>query len=184
MTPHPWNRLLAWLVDWMIILGWAAIVAAVGIPLYLTGLTGAMSALWLNLVATVVLVLPVTIALARLESSPRQGTFGKRARRLRVVSARDGTRMSFSQAIARNALKIALPWTIGHIAVYGIVASSETGAVSISVWVLTAIAYVLPVTYVVSLFIGTGRTPYDRLCGSVVVPLRLQPIRSKSGAQH
>jgi uncharacterized RDD family membrane protein YckC len=172
MTRHPWNRLLAWIVDWLGVLAWVAIVAAVGIPLYLVGIIGTMPPLWLNLVATVTLVVPVTVVLAGLESSAKEASFGKRARRLNVVSARTGSRMSFRQAIARNALKIALPWTIGHAAVYGIVASSGTGAVPISIWVVTAIAYVLPVAYVVSLFLGTGRTPYDRLCGSVVVTAR------------
>ena len=122
------------------------------------GFTGTVPLLWANLVAAVLLVVPVTIVLARLESSVKEGTLGKHTRHLRVVSARTGARVSFQQAIARNALKIALPWTIGHAAVYGIVTSSATGAVPISIWVLTAIAYVLPITYVVSLFLGTGKT--------------------------
>jgi len=169
MARHPWNRLLAWIVDWLAILAWVAVVAAVGIPLYLMGIIGTMPLLWANLVAAALLVVPVTIVLARLESSVKEGSLGKRARHLRVVSVRTGARVSFQQAIARNALKIALPWTIGHAAVYGIVTSSATGTVPISISVLTAIAYVLPITYVVSLFLGTGRTPYDRLCRSVVV---------------
>jgi uncharacterized RDD family membrane protein YckC len=169
MVRHPWNRLLAWIVDWLAILVWVAVVAAVGIPLYLLGIVGTMPLLWLNLVAAALLVVPVTIVLARLESSAKEGSLGKRARRLRVVNARTGTRMSFQQAIARNALKIALPWTIGHVAVYGIVSSSGTGVVSVSVWILTAIAYVLPIVYVASLFLGNGKTPYDRLCKSIVV---------------
>lgn len=169
MTQLPGDRLLAWMVDWLGILAWVGVVAAVGIPLYLIGITGKLPPLWLNLVATVTLVAPVTVVLAGLESSAREASFGKRARRLKVVSARTGSRMSFRRALARNVLKIALPWTIGHAAVYGIVASSGTGAVPVSVWVVTAIAYVLPVTYVVSLFLGTGRTPYDHLCGSVVL---------------
>jgi hypothetical protein len=178
---HPWNRLLAWIVDWFGVTAWVAIVAAVGVPLYLMGITGTMPALWLNLVATVTLVLPVTVVLAALESSAKEGSFGKRARRLNVVSARTGSRMSFRQAIGRNALKIALPWTIGHAAVYGIVGSSGADVLPVSIWLLAAIAYVLPIVYVVSLFIGTGRTPYDRLCGSVVVMSRPDP-RSDRGS--
>lgn len=169
MVRHPWNRLFAWIIDWLAILVWVAVVAAVGIPLYLVGLIGTMPLLWLNLVAAVLLVVPVTLVLAKFESGAKEGSLGKRARRLKVVSARTGARLSFQQAIARNALKIALPWTIGHAAVYEIVTSSGNGVVPISVWILTAIAYVLPITYVVSLFFGTGRTPYDRLCRSIVV---------------
>ena len=169
MVRHPWNRLLAWVVDWLAILVWVAVVAAVGIPLYLMGIIGTMPLLGLNLVAAVVLVVPVTLVLARLESGAKEGSLGKRTRRLKVVSARTGARVSFQQAIARNTLKIALPWTIGHAAVYEIVTSSGIGVVPISVWALTVTAYILPIVYVVSLFIGTGRTPYDRLCRSIVV---------------
>ena len=95
MVRHPWNRLLAWIVDWLAILVWVAVVAAVGIPLYLMGIIGTMPLLWLNLVAAVLLFLPVTIVLARLESGAKEGSFGKRARRLRVVSAHTGARVSF-----------------------------------------------------------------------------------------
>jgi hypothetical protein len=35
--------------------------------------------------------------------------------------------------------------------------------------ILTGLAYVLPIIYVVSVFVGTGRTPYDRLAGTVVI---------------
>lgn len=166
---HPWNRLLAWVVDWLTILVWVALVAAIGIPLYLAGVTGTLPPLWLNLVAAVTLVAPVTVALAAQESSVKEATLGKRTRRLRVVDARSGRRISFRKAIARNAVKIAVPWTIGHAVVYGIVASSGTTTVPIWIWIVTAIAYGLPIAYVISLFVGTGRTPYDRLCATVVV---------------
>ena len=159
----------------MCILVWVAVVAAVGIPLYRMGITGPLPLLWLNLVATVTLVAPVTVVLAGLESSAREASFGKSVRRLKVVSARTGARVSFRHALARNVLKVALPWTIGHAAVYGIVAAGGTGAVPLWVWAATAIAYVLPIAYVVSLFVGTGLTPYDRLSGTAVVTARADP---------
>lgn len=65
----------------------------------------------------------------------------------------------FRGALARNAIKIALPWTLGQAAVYAIVASSTTGYVPPSIWMLTGAAHVLTVVYLTSLFIGTGRTP-------------------------
>lgn len=42
----------------------------------------------------------------------------------------------------------------------GICAATDQG--------LTALACVLPAACIVSLFFGTGRTPYDRICGTVV----------------
>ncbi|GAA4368761.1 hypothetical protein GCM10023152_06530 [Agromyces bauzanensis] len=36
-------------------------------------------------------------------------------------------------------------------------------------WVLTAAAYVIPLVWIVSLFVAGGRTPYDRISGTMVV---------------
>lgn len=170
MIRDPWNRLLAWVVDWFCILVWVAVIAAIGVPLYLAGITGGLTLVALNLVATVVLVVPVTLMLARLESSPREASIGKQLRHLVVVNSRTGQRVSFRRALARNTMKIAIPWTIGHAAVYGLVASSAAGSIPPAIWVGTAIAYVLPLTYIASLFVATGRTPYDRISRTTITP--------------
>jgi uncharacterized RDD family membrane protein YckC len=169
MTRHPWKRLSAWVIDWLCIAGFVAAVAALGIPLYLSGITSDVPALVSNVIATTVLVVPVTGALARFESSASSATPGKRLRRLTVVNSITRSRIGFGRALARNSLKIALPWVIGHAAVFAIVLASATSTVPTAVWLLTAIAYILPVAYVVSLFIGQGRTPYDRLCRTAVL---------------
>ena len=171
MARHPWNRLLAWIVDWACVLLWAVVTAVIGVPLYLAGLTPHLSVGALNVLAAIVLIVPVTFVLAALESTSREGTLGKRLRRLRVVDSRTGERVSYPRALARNALKIALPWAIGHAAVFGIVEASASGTVPPPIWVVTALAYVLPIVYVVSLFIGTGRTPYDHLTRTSVARL-------------
>ncbi len=157
------------LVDWFCILAWLAITAAVGVPLYLSGATHPMSALASNLVAALITVVPATVVLAWLESSPRQASIGKRTRHLRVVDAVTGSRLSFRRSILRNTLKIGLPWTIGHAAVFSIVQASGSGSVPVSVWLLTAVAYMFPVTYVVFLFVGRGRTPYDLISSTEVI---------------
>jgi hypothetical protein len=43
------------------------------------------------------------------------------------------------------------------------------------------VAYVLPIMYVGSLFVGEGRAPYDRISGTIVIR-DLQPATS-SGAK-
>ncbi|HEX5205008.1 RDD family protein [Paractinoplanes rhizophilus] len=165
----PLSRIVAWVVDWGCILVWVAITAAVGVPLFLAGVTDALGTVTLNLVAAAVVILPVTFWLARLESGARQATPGKRLRGLVVVTAADGSRAGFGRALLRNTLKIAVPWLIGHAAVYAIVETGDSGAVPIGVWVLTGASYVLPIGYLASLFVGTGRTPYDRLSGTAVI---------------
>jgi len=68
-------------------------------------------------------------------------------------------------------LKIGVPWLLGHAAVYAIVLTSGTGARTPTwVWALTGAAYLLPLTYLVTVFAGSGRTPYDRLARTQVLP--------------
>lgn len=169
ISRQPANRLVAWALDAGCALGWAGVTAAVGIPLYRAGITGTDAPVTLNIVAAATVVLPVTVGLAWLESSGRQATIGKRMRRLVVVSAIDRSRITFGRALGRNAVKVALPWLIGHAAVFSLVEASALGPIGVPVAVLTAAAYVLPLLFVGSLFIGTGRTPYDRLAGTMVI---------------
>jgi hypothetical protein len=166
---EPLNRVVGWVVDWGCIVVWVAITAVVGVPLFLAGVTGALDTVTLNLVAAAVVVFPVTFWLARLESGARQATPGKRLRGLVVITAADGLRSTLGRSLLRNTLKIAAPWLIGHAAVYAIVETGDSGPVPIGVWVLTGVSYVLPIVYFASLFIGRGRTPYDRLSGTAVI---------------
>ena len=163
-TRHPWNRLLAWLIDWFCILIWVAIVAAIGGVLYATGVIRTINPVSGNIVAVIILIVPVTFALAWRESSSREATPGKRLRHLRVSCG--GARISFGRALLRNALKIALPWELGHTVVFTL----ATGNGTIPAWIMpiTALTYALPIVYVLTLFVGDGRTLYDRIAGTVV----------------
>lgn len=162
---------MAWLIDWACILGWVLVTLAVGLPLYLTGVTHEGNAVMLNVVAALTVVVPVVVAAAILESRSRGATPGKRVLRLRAQ--RNGETVGFARALGRNALKIGLPWLLGHAAVYAIVLTAR-GEGSTPVWVgiLTGAAYVLPVVYVVSLFVGRGRTAYDWITGTDVVSVQ------------
>lgn len=173
MTRHPGDRLLAVLIDWLFMCVWIGLVAAVTVPLFLVGATAALPPVAENAVAALVTVVPITIALAVMESGPRQSTPGKRARRLVVRDTRTGDALPFRRALLRNAVKIALPWIVGHAAVYAIVGASggatgPDGSLPPGVEAVTAIAYVLPTIWLVTLLIGSGRTPYDMIAGAVV----------------
>lgn len=173
MTRHPGDRLLAVLIDWLFMSVWFALIAAVALPLLLVGATASLPPVGQNALAALVTVVPITIALAVLESGPRQSTPGKRARRLVVQDARTGDALPFRRALLRNAVKIALPWAVGHAAVYAIVGASGAatgsgGSLPPGVQAATATAYLLPAVWFASLLIGSGRTPYDRIAGTVV----------------
>lgn len=165
----PWRRLTACVIDWLVILVWVAVTAVIGVPLYAAGVTGSMGPLAVNVVSAVVVVVPVVVGLAWTEASRRQASPGKRFRKLRVVDAETGQRLTLGCALIRNTFKIGLPWIIGHAAVFAIVAGDQSGSVAGPAWVLTGLAYVLPLVYVISLFLGDGRTPYDRVARTRVV---------------
>jgi len=78
------------------------------------GVTHSAGAVALNLVAALLLIVPTTVVLTMLESSPREASVGKLTRHLHVVDAVTGTRVSFRRWILRNTLKIGVPWTIGN----------------------------------------------------------------------
>jgi uncharacterized RDD family membrane protein YckC len=166
VNPEAWRRIVAWLVDWLCFLVWLALVAAIGVPLYLAGVTGQWSPVTTNVVSALVTAVPLTVFLAVLESGTRQASVGKCVLGLKVVALRDGGRLSFASALLRNVLKVAVPWTIGHAAAIALVGSTT---MSTGLAALTAAAYVLPLVYAVTLFAGKGRTPYDRAAGAGVV---------------
>lgn len=101
--------------------------------------------------------------------SAASATIGKRARGLRVVDASTGSRVPFARAVLRNALKIAVPWEVGHIVAYGLVGTARGAAAPGWLVVATVAASLMPAVYVVTLFIGRGRTLYDWLSRTVVV---------------
>jgi uncharacterized RDD family membrane protein YckC len=164
-----WRRLRAGLLDLACILGWVAVVAAVGVPLWLNGITGRLNAVWLNVVAGATVVVPVTFALAWLEGGRYEASPGKQWVGLRVRHL-DGSPLGFGGALLRNIAKVAVPWTLGHAAAIALATGTSRG-VPADVWVLTGVAYGIPLISLVSLFFGERRTPYDVLARSDVVGL-------------
>jgi hypothetical protein len=78
--------------------------------------------------------------------------------------AADGARIGHLRSLARNLLKLGLPWTLAHLAVLALVTVPAPDAAAGAL-----IAIVVPASYLVSLFVGSGRTPYDWLTGTVVI---------------
>lgn len=169
MNRQPSARLSAWLIDLLCISGWVAVLAVVGAALYTTGLTHDLSAGAGNAVAFLVLIVPVTVALAWFEAGSRAATVGKRARRLRVVDAATQVQIPFVRALLRNAVKVALPWELGHTLAFSLFGTTAGVPLSGRLIVTTVAAYVLPTVYVVTLFVGRGRTPYDWAAHTIVI---------------
>lgn len=164
MTSTPRRRLLAGLIDLGFAVGWVILVAAVGVPLYLTGHTSGLGPLALNLVGLALVVLPVTIALTVMECGRYEATPGKLKLGLRVRLHQTGARVSWQRSLLRNLLKLGVPWSLGHLAA---IALASGAGIDAQIGALLSMA--VPLAYLVSLFIGDGRTLYDRLAGTVVI---------------
>jgi uncharacterized RDD family membrane protein YckC len=157
------RRVVAWVIDWLIISVYAAALVPVG--LLLAGHSVHLSAWGWNAVAFVILIVPVTVWLAAWESTG--ATPGKHAFGLRVRSPRDDG-AGWRRALARNALKVALPWELGHTATF-LLTQRDGGPVKVALGATSAIlAYGIATAYVVSLFIRSGRTPYDHATATYV----------------
>jgi hypothetical protein len=169
-----WRRLVAFVIDWCCMLGWIAVVAAVGIPLYLAGAIQLTGALAQNLIGLTVVV-PIVLAAAWCESRSRAATPGKLALGLSVAHGDAQTRrsVSFPRALLRNTLKLGLPWIIAHVAVFALVDTAASAVTPAWAFWLLGAAYVLPLLWVASLLLPGARTIYDRLSSTEVTGSRL-----------
>ena len=89
---------------------------------------------------------------------------------LEAVAVADGGSLTAGAALARNTLKILLPWQAGHVtaiaAMWGGFEDGDPVAYTSSI-----VVYVLITAYAVMCLRGSGRGPHDLLAGSVVRPV-------------
>ena len=163
------KRVGAFALDYIIILGYLLAVAS--LSLLANIFFGANQ--WLfgeriraQVVAFLLVTLPVTLYFAISESSPGQATWGKRRLKLNVAD-QDGNRIGLWRSLGRTLLKF-VPWEISHTLIWQIYFSSATA----SIWIDYGFAfvYVLIGLNVASLLImKTHQTVYDLLTNTYVI---------------
>lgn len=168
-------RILALLVDYVLILGWMAVLGVLSLLLYLA--TGQLYN-WLELGAAgaqllgfAVLVLPVALYLYFSESSAHQATAGKRTMKLQVADHRTGGRPGRRQILVRTVIKL-LPWEIAHFSAWHIIAFVSAGGGHWPPWLLAVAVFadVLPFIYILVVAVHfQGRGPHDLVAGTRVV---------------
>lgn len=164
---HAGVRIVATLIDIACMLPWIGVVAAAGAVLWVTGVTHQVDQLAGNAIGFVTLIVPITLAAAGFDGTARHATPGKRAFRLRVESGHDGP--GFARALLRNAVKYAVPWQLGHTAVFALVGTTTAPPLWVT-GVLIA-AYAIPIVSIVLLLV-TGRALHDRVAGTRVAAVR------------
>lgn len=163
---RPTKRLLSWLVDYAVILGWLGVMfLVVGLP----GLVGwvDLDAIWSSRVASdiaisLLTVVPLFVYLVVTESSPAHATLGKRVAGLRVRSSSGGDPSRFG-VVTRNLVKV-IPWQLGHMGTARLIAT-ETEVMGL-VFNITAL---LLLAAVVAPPLVAKRGVHDVLAATMVV---------------
>jgi len=109
------RRTRAFLLDYLLMLGYMALLAAFFVPLSRGALRkqlSSLSPLGADVLAFVSLVLPVTLYSAIGDASRKQGTWGKQRIGLRVQTV-GGRRIGLARSLLRSGLKY-LPWQLAH----------------------------------------------------------------------
>lgn len=177
-APSLRERLSAFALDYLVVLAYLVLLAAVGSVVTLgraaegRALDLPAGAVSRDLLAYLVSVLPVTLYFALAESSASGATLGKRRVGLRVVRARGGA-LSRGRSLLRSVLKF-LPWQLAHTCLFHIpgwpLDPEEPPRWVIAGFVIT---WLLVLATLVSLGVGrTRRTPYDWLAATRVVRAR------------
>ena len=168
VTATPRQRIVAALIDAPLMVAWAAIVTAGFVAASIAGSPVRLGPFGYHLLTIVVVVLPVTIALSAMEAGRYEATPGKLRVGLRVRRDPSGDRVGWGRCFVRNLLKLGLPWVLSQSALLAL-ASTPGWLAAVG----TLIAVAVPAAYLVSLFVGQGKTVYDWLTDTMVIRVQL-----------
>jgi len=169
---------VATVVDVVCMVPWIGVVAAAGAVLWSSGFTRTFDVGAANIVGFVTLIVPITITASGFEGSTRHATPGKRLLRLRVERWSGGG-AGFVRSLLRNGVKYAIPWELGHTAVFALYGS--TAEPSPSTVVVLVLAYGIPLLSLLLLLVN-GASLHDRIAGTRVVTEEPDDESTNNGA--
>jgi uncharacterized RDD family membrane protein YckC len=162
----PLPRLAAFALDAATYLIIPALLLLLGLLLIRQGIM--LSSVAVNAIGLALVIAPATAWATWREARPRGATPGKRLLRLRVLDGRAEALVPVSRTLARNVIKIALPWELGHTVALGY-AYTGSGNVPAWLWVLTAIIYGWLLVNLILLIIPSRKPVHDRVARTIVV---------------
>ena len=170
-TPaSPWRRIAAYFVDYFVfILPLLGVLSLVGWALRSFDISPSSDNAWLNHgIVILVLTVPIILYFALSEASQFQATVGKRLMKVSVVDT-SGERAPLKQTAIRAVVKF-LPWEFFHTIIWHWEGwpSNPAPPTNIQYVAMTA-GWLVMGWFVVSLFVGSRRTPYDWVAGTVVI---------------
>ena len=164
-----WKRAGAFALDYLVILGYLLGIAL--LALLANAMFGANEWLFADrvraqLVAFLIVTLPVSLYFAISESSPSQATWGKQRLKLKVTD-RDGNRIGIWRSLARTLLKF-VPWELSHTLIWQIYFSPQIE----SAWInygFTLVYLLIGLSIASLLLTKTHQTLYDLLTNTYVI---------------
>ena len=169
-----WRRIVAYFIDYVVfILPLLIVLTLAGTALSSLAVAPTLRGWTGHSAMLVLLTLPVALYFALSESSQRKATVGKRAMKL-VVGTPDGEHVSFGHAFLRAAGKLA-PWEFFHAMLWHWEGWPMNPSPATTLQVAGLVfGWAMVGVYLASLFLGSGRTPYDALAGTSVLYRRPQ----------
>ena len=173
-----WRRVAAAAVDYGLVGAYIGLLTLAGVSARAAGLlpeqlTTQSARRAAQLASIGLLTMLVTLWLAWWEAALRGATPGKRLLGLHVAAANGGA-VALGRSLPRSVLKVALPWELAHTAVWRLLVWPGDPQDRASL-VLLLLANGIGVVYLAALLVGGGRTPYDRIAGTVVRDRLQQP---------
>ncbi len=166
----PWRRIGAFAVDYVVlIVPLMTLISGLSWGLAWFQLNPFSINVWLNQVFVfLTLTLPVMLYFACCEASPWQATIGKRIAKVRVCDT-NGRRPSLSRTTMRAIFKF-LPWEFFHTIFWHWPGWPTHPAPPTTLQMtLLIVGWLVIGSFLLTLFVGSHRTPYDWLAGTVVV---------------
>jgi uncharacterized RDD family membrane protein YckC len=164
-----WQRVKAFALDYLIILGYLIAITVLG--LLLRQFTGGFEWLFAERVRAqgagiLILTLPVSLYFALGDASSKQGTWGKQRTGLKVTD-KNGDRIGVGRSLLRTLLKF-IPWELSHTLLWEITFASGTSPALINYGY--AFVYLLIGLNIASVFMTrTKQSLYDLLTATFVV---------------
>ena len=165
----PWRRIAAYFVDYFVfILPLLGLLSLGAWALLSFDINPSLENAWLNQgIVILVLTVPIVLYFAVCEASRFQATVGKRLFKVSVVDT-SGQRATLKQAVLRAVVKL-LPWEFFHTMYWRWEGFPMNPAPPTTLqMVAITIGWLVMGWFVVSLFVGSRRTPYDWAAGTVV----------------
>ncbi len=163
------SRVSAYLIDYATIVAYIGILTALSLLLLQEALRPIVSIeekLSGHAFAFVTLTLPVWLYFTVQESGSKHATIGKRLLKLEVTGSRSGN-ARFPSIALRNGVKL-LPWEFAHAAIWYVPERPFLDAMPTANLAICMAAILASALYVLTIFVGDGRTPYDRISGTQV----------------